>query len=303
MDTGRDECERDAAGNTTHQENRVTRDEPTLPEVSEGPSSPLEVAQGPDSPVEVVAFVPSQPDERRRQAEHLRREEAYYHFINDLSEDEYRLMRDNNLLGTPGEVTAEELRQRLDGAKERVSSQPHTEQNFPTADSSEHQGGGSEGEERGSGGRQVGGSTEPGAEASNGDSLLEWLNTFRRTGNATRSGQSGNQTWRAVSRTNPNSGEFRFSLEININHDQPEPGEHNDTVDTAEMPVTGPNTNVPSIRTPPSSSTSRLVTTPRPAPYPSPRPVTSRRMQTRRTRSSTTTLSNSPSVLLVWASD
>ncbi|KAM9332083.1 E3 ubiquitin-protein ligase RNF6 isoform 1-T5 [Pholidichthys leucotaenia] len=241
---------------------------------------------------------PGGGDERRRQAERLRREEAYYHFINDLSEDEYRLMRDNNLLGTPGEVTAEELRQRLDGAKERVSSQPHTEQNFPTADSSEHQGGGSEGEERGSGGRRVGGSTEPGAEASNGDSLLEWLNTFRRTGNATRSGQSGNQTWRAVSRTNPNSGEFRFSLEININHDQPEPGEHNDTVDTAEMPVTGPNTNVPSIRTPPSSSTSRLVTTPRPAPYPSPRPVTSRRMQTRRTRSSTTTLSNSPSVLL-----
>ncbi|KFQ18899.1 E3 ubiquitin-protein ligase RNF6, partial [Merops nubicus] len=56
-------------------------------------------------------------------------------------------------------------------------------------------------------------------ENSNGDSLLEWLNTFRRTGNATRSGQSGNQTWRAVSRTNPNSGEFRFSLEININHE------------------------------------------------------------------------------------
>lgn len=56
-------------------------------------------------------------------------------------------------------------------------------------------------------------------ENSNGDSLLEMLNTFRRTGNTTRSGQSGNQTWRAVSRTNPNSGEFRFSLEININHE------------------------------------------------------------------------------------
>uniref|UniRef100_A0A672ZMV4 E3 ubiquitin-protein ligase RNF6/12 N-terminal domain-containing protein n=1 Tax=Sphaeramia orbicularis TaxID=375764 RepID=A0A672ZMV4_9TELE len=110
---------------------------------------------------------PSGGDERRRQAERLRREEAYYHFINELSEEEYRLMRDSNLLGTPGEVTAEELRQRLDGAKERVSSQPRTD-------------------------------AEPGAEASNGDSLLEWLNTFRRTGNATRSGQSGNQTWRAV---------------------------------------------------------------------------------------------------------
>lgn len=130
------------------------------------------------------------------------------------------------------------------------------------------------------------GGTEPGAETSNGDSLLEWLNTFRRTGNATRSGQSGNQTWRAVSRTNPNSGEFRFSLEININHDQPEPGEHNDTMDTAELPVTAPNITSPSN-----------PATPRPAPYPSPRPALSRRMQTRRTRSSSTTLSMSPPAL------
>lgn len=139
--------------------------------------------------------------------------------------------------------------------------------------------------------------SEPGAETSNGDSLLEWLNTFRRTGNATRSGQSGNQTWRAVSRTNPNSGEFRFSLEININHDQPEPGEHNDTVDTAELPVTAPNTTVPSIRTVSSFSSSRPTTAPRPAPYPSPRPAISRRMHTRRTRSTTATLSMSPPAL------
>ena len=45
---------------------------------------------------------PGGRDERRRQAERLRREEAYYHFINELSEEEYRLMRDSNLLGTPG---------------------------------------------------------------------------------------------------------------------------------------------------------------------------------------------------------
>ncbi|XP_071341301.1 E3 ubiquitin-protein ligase RNF6 isoform X2 [Trachinotus anak] len=226
---------------------------------------------------------PGGGDERRRQAERLRREEAYYHFINELSEEEYRLMRDSNLLGTPGEVTAEELQQRLDGAKERISSQPRIEQRLQTADSGEQQ--------------SSSGGTEPGAETSNGDSLLEWLNTFRRTGNATRSGQSGNQTWRAVSRTNPNSGEFRFSLEININHDQPEPGEHNDTADTAELPVTAPNTTSPSIRTASSFSNPRPSAMSRPAPYPSPRPVLSRRMQTRRTRSSTTTLSMSPPAL------
>ncbi|XP_018529399.1 E3 ubiquitin-protein ligase RNF6 isoform X1 [Lates calcarifer] len=240
---------------------------------------------------------PGGGDERRRQAERLRREEAYYHFINELSEEEYRLMRDSNLLGTPGEVTAEELRQRLDGAKERVSSQPRTEQRSQTADSGEQQSSSGEGEERGAGGRRGAGGTESGAETSNGDSLLEWLNTFRRTGNATRSGQSGNQTWRAVSRTNPNSGEFRFSLEININHDQPEPGEHNDTVDTAELPVTAPNTTSPSIRAPSSFSNPRPSAMSRPAPYPSPRPALSRRMQTRRTRSSTATLSMSPPAL------
>ncbi|NXO80575.1 RNF6 ligase, partial [Sitta europaea] len=132
--------------------------------------------------------------ERQRQLERLSREEAYYQFINELNEEDYRLMRDRNLLGTPGEITAEELQQRLEGAKERLTSQSDLD-------------------------NREGGDSEVLGENSNGDSLLEWLNAFRRTGNATRSGQSGNQTWRAVSRTNPNSGEFRFSLEININHD------------------------------------------------------------------------------------
>lgn len=51
----------------------------------------------------------------------------------------------------------------------------------------------------------------------NSDSIIDWLNSVRQTGNTTRSGQRGNQSWRAVSRTNPNSGDFRFSLEINVN--------------------------------------------------------------------------------------
>ncbi|KAJ8266959.1 hypothetical protein GJAV_G00136620 [Gymnothorax javanicus] len=155
-------------------------------------------------------------EEQVQQQERLRREEAYYHFINGLNEEEYRLMRDSNLLGTPGEVTAEELRQRLDGAKERLLTQPHLEPRPQSSDPLE--------DNVGRGGSEVS------SEASNGDSLLEWLNTFRRTGNATRSGQSGNQTWRAVSRTNPNSGEFRFSLEININHEQSEPSDPVDSV-------------------------------------------------------------------------
>ncbi|XP_046879503.1 E3 ubiquitin-protein ligase RNF6 [Hypomesus transpacificus] len=224
----------------------------------------------------MVMDPPGGRDERRRQAERLRREEAYYHFINELSEEEYRLMRDSNLLGTPGEVTAEELRQRLDGAKERVSSQPRPEPRLQNPEAGEEE--------------SSSGAAEPGTETSNGDSLLEWLNTFRRTGNATRSGQSGNQTWRAVSRTNPNSGEFRFSLEININHEQPEPGEHSEASDPTELPLPPSSTASASIRTAPYTPPPRPspYTPPRITPYPSARPTLSRRAQTRRTRSSTT---------------
>ncbi|XP_037382950.1 E3 ubiquitin-protein ligase RNF6 isoform X1 [Talpa occidentalis] len=137
-------------------------------------------------------------NERRWQQERLHREEAYYQFINELSDEDYRLMRDHNLLGTPGEITSEELQQRLNGVKQQLASQPDLRNGTNSRDS------------------------EIPRESSNEDSLLEWLNTFRRTGNATRSGQNGNQTWRAVSRTNPNSGEFRFSLEIHINHENRE---------------------------------------------------------------------------------
>lgn len=136
-----------------------------------------------------------QENERRWQQERLHREEAYYQFINALNDEDYRLMRDHNLLGTPGDITSEELQQRLDRAKEQLVSQP------------------------GSGSGTSDGDSENLRENSDEGSLLRWLSTFRRTGNVTRSGQNGSQSWRAVSRTNPNSGEFGFSLEIHINPD------------------------------------------------------------------------------------
>ncbi|XP_047612055.1 E3 ubiquitin-protein ligase RNF6 isoform X3 [Phacochoerus africanus] len=115
-------------------------------------------------------------NERRWQQERLRREEAYYQFMNDLSDEDYRLMRDHDLLGTPGEITSEELQQRLDGLKEHLASQPDLRNGTNSRDSGVPR------------------------EGSNEDPLLEWLNTFRRMGNATRSGQNGNQTWRAQDR-------------------------------------------------------------------------------------------------------
>ncbi|KAJ8348209.1 hypothetical protein SKAU_G00267980 [Synaphobranchus kaupii] len=124
---------------------------------------------------------------RRQQLSRLEREEAFYHFVNNLSEEDYRLMRDSNLFGTPGEISEEELLSRLQQVRETGGVSRNAE---------------SAGQEE--------------ADGSNGDSILDLLNSARWTGSTTRSGHQGNQSWRAVSRTNLNSGGFRFSLEINV---------------------------------------------------------------------------------------
>nr|XP_020474923.1 E3 ubiquitin-protein ligase RLIM isoform X2 [Monopterus albus] len=139
-----------------------------------------------------------QPEsQRRRQRDRLDREEAFYQFVNNLSDEDYRLMRDNNLLGTPGEVTEDELFNRLQQIKDGTEEQNNT----PTTEN----------------GEDPVDQPESSEDPASGDSLLDWLNTVRRTGNTTRTGHRGNQSWRAVSQTNPNSGDFRFSLEISVN--------------------------------------------------------------------------------------
>ncbi|KAL6061993.1 hypothetical protein STEG23_022299 [Scotinomys teguina] len=127
--------------------------------------------------------------QRRNQMERLAREEAFFRFVNNLSEEEYRLMRDNNLLGTPGESTEEELFRRLQEIKEGPP-QESSDQNRD-GDSSD--------------------------DMSNRDSIIDGLNSVSQTRNTTRSRQRGNRSRRAVGRTNPNSGNFRFSPEIHVN--------------------------------------------------------------------------------------
>ncbi|KAM9310122.1 E3 ubiquitin-protein ligase RLIM isoform 1-T2 [Pholidichthys leucotaenia] len=135
--------------------------------------------------------------QRRRQLDRLDREEAFYQFVNNLSDEDYRLMRDNNLLGTPGDLTENELFSRL----QQIKDIPERQNNNPGSETVE---GPVE-------------QPETSEDPASGDSLLDWLNTVRRTGNTTRTGHRGNQSWRAVSQTNPNSGDFRFSLEISVN--------------------------------------------------------------------------------------
>ncbi|XP_041502888.1 E3 ubiquitin-protein ligase RLIM-like [Microtus oregoni] len=128
--------------------------------------------------------------QRRRLVDRLDLEEAFHRFVNNLSGEDYRLLRDNNLLGTPGQGTGDELFRRLQQIKEGPP--------LPPPQSSEENGDSSDDE-------------------SNVDSVIAWLSSVRQTGNTTRSDQRGKQSGRAVSHTSPNSGDFRFSLETNVN--------------------------------------------------------------------------------------
>ena len=56
----------------------------------------------------------------RGQTDRLAREDDYYRFVSDLSEEDYILMRDNNLLGPLGESTEEEMQKRLQIMKENL---------------------------------------------------------------------------------------------------------------------------------------------------------------------------------------
>ncbi|XP_061862736.1 E3 ubiquitin-protein ligase RLIM isoform X2 [Colius striatus] len=181
--------------------------------------------------------------QRQSQLDRLDREEAFYQFVNNLSEEDYRLMRDNNLLGTPGAESAEDV--------------------------------------------------------SNGDSIIDWLNSVRQTGNTTRSGQRGNQSWRAVSRTNPNSGDFRFSLEINVNRNNGNTNPETENEPSAE-PSSGedlenspsdseiPRSESPSVRQPGSDrSSSEELPTEEASPPRGQRRARSRSPEQRRTRART----------------
>ncbi|XP_038171743.2 E3 ubiquitin-protein ligase RLIM-like [Arvicola amphibius] len=131
--------------------------------------------------------------QRRRQMDPLDREEAFYRFVNNLSGEDYRLMRDNNLPSTASQSTEEELLRGLQQIKEGPPPPP-----LPQSSEENRRGVSSD-------------------DLSNGESITDWPNSVSQTGNTTRSGQRGNQSWRAVSQTNPNSGDFRFSLETNVN--------------------------------------------------------------------------------------
>uniref|UniRef100_A0A5F8HCR9 RING-type E3 ubiquitin transferase n=1 Tax=Monodelphis domestica TaxID=13616 RepID=A0A5F8HCR9_MONDO len=131
-------------------------------------------------------------------AERLKKEEAYHQFVSGLSEDDYRLIRNKNLLGTPGEKTMEELQLLLEQAKENLAPQSN---------------------ECNLGAEEESSCTEVLGENLSEESILQWINTFCHTGTSILSGQNRNQIWKALSQRSSDTGEFQFRLKINA-HDE-----------------------------------------------------------------------------------
>ncbi|XP_046321295.1 E3 ubiquitin-protein ligase RLIM-like [Marmota monax] len=123
--------------------------------------------------------------QRRSQIDQLAREEAFYRFVNNLSEEDYNLMRDNNLLATIGESTEEELMRRLQQIKEAPP------QELGEGNSSEN--------------------------ASSDDPTVGWITTFRQTENMTEREQGDNQSWTSTSSNNSSNSDFGCSGGMNFN--------------------------------------------------------------------------------------
>nr|XP_014718472.2 LOW QUALITY PROTEIN: E3 ubiquitin-protein ligase RLIM-like [Equus asinus] len=137
----------------------------------------------------------------------LAHEDDFYRFVNNLSEEDYKLMRDNNLLGSPGESTEEELLRRLQLIKENSPQTSHD--NTGGEDSLDN--------------------------VSNGDYVKDWLNSFEPTENMT-SGQRESQSWREVSQIHPKNDDFRFSSEMNFNLNNESPNPENDYAPSTRLP-------------------------------------------------------------------
>ena len=67
------------------------------------------------------------------------------------------------------------------------------------------------------------------------DSLLDRVNSFGQTENAT-SGQTENQYWEELSQINSNSDNARFGLEINFNVNNGSPNPENEYVPSTRLP-------------------------------------------------------------------
>ncbi|XP_032956644.1 E3 ubiquitin-protein ligase RLIM-like [Rhinolophus ferrumequinum] len=128
----------------------------------------------------------------QNQMDRLVREEDFYRFVNNLNDEDYKLMRDNDLLGNPGESTEEELLRRLQQLKENPLQNVH-----------ENTGGGDTSDDE-----------------SSAQSLLNWLLSSEETDESVTSEHTEHQSCRELSQVSPNN-DFTFNSEtyFHLNND------------------------------------------------------------------------------------
>ncbi|XP_065772361.1 E3 ubiquitin-protein ligase RLIM-like [Muntiacus reevesi] len=143
---------------------------------------------------------------RRDHIEGKTREDDYYRFVSDLSEEDCILTRDNNLLGPLDESTEEELLKRLQLMKENLRQ--NSDEN-PESHASD--------------------------QASSDDSLLDGLTTSGQSANLT-SEQKEYPSWGEDSQSSANSDELRFGLERNLDCDDENSNPEDECVASAKLP-------------------------------------------------------------------
>ncbi|CAI9180324.1 unnamed protein product [Rangifer tarandus platyrhynchus] len=134
---------------------------------------------------------------RRDQIDRKAREDDCYRLVSDLSEGDYILMRDNNLLGPLGESTEEELMRRRQLMKENpLQNSEENPERHATDD------------------------------VSSDDSLIDCLTASGQTENVT-SEQKEYLSWKEESQNSANSDELRFGLERNLDQRNLDPDDEN----------------------------------------------------------------------------
>ncbi|XP_053516919.1 E3 ubiquitin-protein ligase RLIM-like [Artibeus jamaicensis] len=139
----------------------------------------------------------------RSQMDQSVQEEDFYQFVNNLSKDDYKPMRDNDLLGDPGE----ELYRRHLLSKENL---------LENSDESTDEG-------------------DRVDDASSSDSLLDWLMSFETTEHVT-AGRREQPPRREVSQVNLLS-DFRSISEINVNFPNECPNEKEEYTPSTRLPT------------------------------------------------------------------
>uniref|UniRef100_H0Y1T3 RING-type E3 ubiquitin transferase n=1 Tax=Otolemur garnettii TaxID=30611 RepID=H0Y1T3_OTOGA len=140
----------------------------------------------------------------------LDREEAYYRFVTNLSDEDYRLMRDNDLFGIIGESTEEELKRRLELIKEELEQE--TDENTGEGEFSDY------------------------TSSSSDSASINWITVFGNPENMAGREERENLTCIAANQTNPSCDDCRVNLGEDFNLSNQSLNPENECASSAGLP-------------------------------------------------------------------